>query len=82
MKFIKCFITIFIREYKISLRNFNELFSSLLFFFLSIFIFIFAIGSDKEILNSVGVGILWSLLILSSTLSLKKYYLGNENNLP
>ena len=80
MKFIKCFITIFIREYKISLRNFNELFSSLLFFFLSIFIFIFAIGSDKEILNSVGVGILWSLLILSSTLSLKKYYQNDFEN--
>ena len=74
MKFINLIFAILLRDYKISIRNFNELFMNLLFFFLSIFIFIFAIGSNKEILNSTGIGILWALLILSSTLSIKKFF--------
>ena len=74
MKFINRIFSILLRDYKISIRSFNELFTNLLFFFLSIFIFIFAIGSNNEILNAAGIGILWSLLILSSTLSIKKFY--------
>ena len=74
MKLLKKIIAIILREYKISLKNFNDLLTILLFFFLSIFVFIFSIGSDKEILKSIGIGILWSLLLLSSTLSLKRYY--------
>ena len=74
MKLLKKIIAIILREYKISLKNFNDLLTILLFFFLSIFVFIFSIGPDKEILKSIGIGILWSLLLLSSTLSLKRYY--------
>ena len=44
------------------------------FFFISIFIFIFSIGPEKETLSLVGIGILWTLLLLSSTLSLRKFY--------
>tara|TARA_B100000686_G_C16771550_1_gene965477 strand:+ start:1258 stop:1899 length:642 start_codon:yes stop_codon:yes gene_type:complete len=68
------------REYKISIKNINDLLTILLFFFLSIFVFIFAIGSDKNTLNSIGVGILWSLLLLSSTMSLKRYYQSDFEN--
>ncbi len=74
MKLINKILAIILRDFFISLRNFNEVLTSILFFFLSIFVFIFAIGPDSEILKSTGVGILWSLLLLSSTLSLKKYY--------
>jgi len=74
MKIIKKLLAVILREYKISLQNFNDLLTTLLFFFLSIFVFIFAVGSDKEILKFIGVGILWTLLLLSSTLSLKRYY--------
>ena len=34
----------------------------------------FQSDQTKEILKSIGIGILWSLLLLSSTLSLKRYY--------
>ena len=68
------------REYKISIKNINDLLTILLFFFLSIFVFIFAIGSDNNTLNSIGVGILWSLLLLSSTMSLKRYYQSDFEN--
>jgi heme exporter protein B len=62
------------RELRLFYSNIIDLFSNILFFFLSIFIFIFAIGSDEQILNTIGVGIIWSLLLLSSTLSIRKFY--------
>ena len=80
MKIFQKIITVFIREYKISIRNLTDILTMLLYFFLAIFVFIFAIGSDKEILQNIGVGILWALLLLSSTLSLKKYYQEDFDN--
>jgi len=74
MKLLNKVIGIILRDFYISLRNFSEVLTSLMFFFLSIFVFIFSIGPNNEILQLTGVGILWSLLLLSSTLSLKKYY--------
>ena len=41
---------------------------------MSVFVFIFALGSDEHLLKTIGVGIIWSLLLLSSTLSLRKFY--------
>ncbi len=80
MKLTNKLIGIIVRDFFISLRNFNEVLTSILFFFLSIFVFIFSIGPNSEILQFTGVGILWSLLLLSSTLSLKKYYQTDFNN--
>ena len=80
MKLINKVIGIILRDFYISLVNFNEILTSILFFFLSIFVFIFAIGPNSETLQSTGVGILWSLLLLSSTLSLKRYYHRDFNN--
>tara|TARA_Y100001970_G_scaffold273272_1_gene371253 strand:+ start:796 stop:1467 length:672 start_codon:yes stop_codon:yes gene_type:complete len=80
MKFLNKLITFFWRDYKIFISNINGLFTILLFFFVSIFIFVFAIGANKETLTSIGVGILWSLLLLSTTLSLKNYYQADFEN--
>tara|TARA_Y100001970_G_scaffold256541_1_gene334333 strand:- start:15 stop:686 length:672 start_codon:yes stop_codon:yes gene_type:complete len=74
MKLINKIIFFFLREFKISIKNINDLFINIIFFILGIFIFIFSVGPDKEVLNSIGIGILWTLLLLSFTLSLKKYY--------
>ena len=62
------------RESKLFYSNIVDLFSNILFFFLSIFVFIFALGTDEQLLKTIGVGIIWSLLLLSSTLSLRKFY--------
>ena len=62
------------RESKLFYNNIVDLFSNILFFFLSVFVFIFAIGTDEQLLKTVGIGIIWSLLLLSSTLSLRKFY--------
>ncbi len=68
-------ITLFFnREIRLFYSNITDLFSNILFFFLSIFIFIFAIGPDDHLLNKIGVGIIWTLLLFSSTLSIRKFY--------
>ncbi len=62
------------------LNNYVDLFSNILFFFLSIFVFVFALGTDEQLLRTIGMGIIWSLLLLSSTLSLRRFYEEDFNN--
>ncbi len=80
MFFIKKIFLFFKRELKLFFRNIVSIFSNILFFFLSIFIFVFALGADEQNLKSIGLGIIWSLLVLSSTLSLRKFYEEDFNN--
>ena len=74
MNFLKKLISFFYREYKINLSGFQDILTNITFFFISIFVFIFSLGPEKETLSYFGVGILWTLLLLSSTLSLRKFY--------
>ena len=74
MMIIKKIFLFYKREFKLFYSNIVDLFSNILFFFLSIFVFIFALGTDEQLLKTVGIGIIWSLLLLSSTLSLRKFY--------
>ena len=74
MLILKKIFLIFKRESKLFYSNIVDLFSNILFFFLSVFVFIFALGSDEELLKTIGVGIIWSLLLFSSTLSIRKFY--------
>ena len=74
MFIIKKIYLFFKRESKLFYSNIVDLFSNILFFFLSIFVFIFALGTDEQLLKTIGIGIIWSLLLLSSTLSLRKFY--------
>ena len=39
-----------------------------------ILVFVFAIGPDKTIYSQVGIGIIWTLILLSTNLSIKKLY--------
>ena len=74
MMIIKKIFLFYKRESKLFYSNIVDLFSNILFFFLSIFVFIFSLGTDEELLKTIGIGIIWSLLLLSSTLSLRKFY--------
>ena len=74
MDILKKIFQFIIRESKLFYTNMIDLLSNILFFFLSIFVFIFALGTDGELLKTIGIGIIWSLLLLSSTLSLRKFY--------
>jgi len=74
MVILKKIFIFFKRESKLFFGNIVDIFSNILFFFLSVFVFIFALGTDEQLLKTIGVGIIWSLLLLSSTLSLRKFY--------
>ncbi len=74
MNFLKKIIFFYYREYKLNLSGFQDILTNIIFFFISIFIFIFSIGPEKETISLIGVGIIWTLLLLSSTLSLGKFY--------
>jgi heme exporter protein CcmB len=74
MILLKKIFLFFKRELKLFYSNITDLFSNILFFFLSIFVFIFALGTDDQLLSIIGVGIIWSLLLLSSTLSIRRFY--------
>ena len=73
-------ISFYYREYKLNLSGFQDILTNIIFFFVSIFIFIFSIGPDRETISSIGIGIVWTLLLLSSTLSLRKFYQDDFEN--
>lgn len=74
MQIFNSITALFIREFQITYRNFSDILSILLFFLLGIIIFIFAIGPNKEIFNQINVSIIWTLILLSNTLSIRKYF--------
>ena len=80
MRLLKKINSFYYREYKLKLSGFQDILTNIVFFFISIFIFIFSIGPEKETLSLLGVGILWTLLLLSSTLSLSKFYQDDFEN--
>ena len=73
-------ISFYYREYKLNLSGFQDILTNIVFFFVSIFIFIFSIGPDEEKISILGIGIVWTLLLLSSTLSLRKFYQDDFEN--
>ena len=80
MQTINSIIAIFYREYKITFRIFYDVLTIILFFLLGIFIFVFSIGPNKEIFSQIGIGIIWTLLLLSTNLSIKRFYQDDFND--
>ena len=80
MNFLNKIIFFYYREYKLNMSGVQDILTNIIFFFVSIFIFIFSIGPDKQTISIIGVGILWTLLLLSSTLSLRKFYQDDFEN--
>ena len=74
MQVINSILSIFLREYLLTFRNFYDVITMIVFFILGILIFVFAIGPNEEIYSQIGVGIIWTLLLLSTNLSIKKLY--------
>ena len=72
-----------LREFQIIYKNFSDIFSVLLFFLLGIVIFVFGVGIDNQIFDQIGVGIIWTLILLSNTLYIKKIFQNDfeDNNI-
>ena len=83
MRISNSIIALIKREFKITYRNFSDILSIFLFFLLGIMIFVFSVGAEKTIFIQIGVGIIWTLILLSNNLSLRKFYQDdfNDNNI-
>jgi len=73
-------LALFTREIKVNYQNLSDIFSILIFFLLAIMIFVFSIGTNKEIFNEIGIGIIWTLILLSNTLSVRKIFQDDFDN--
>ena len=80
MQVINSILSIFLREYLLTFRNFYDVITMIVFFILGILIFVFAIGPNEEIYSQIGVGIIWTLLLLSTNLSIKKLFYDDFND--
>ena len=74
MQISKSVLALFYKEYKLSFKNIYDLLTINLFFILGLFIFVFSVGADEEILSKIGIGITWTLLLLSNNLSINKFF--------
>ena len=80
MQTIKKILAILHREFLVTYRNFYDVLTIIIFFILGILIFVFSIGPNKEIYSQIGVGIIWTLLLLSTNLSIKKLFHDDFND--
>ena len=80
MQLIKKILAIFKKEFLLTFRNYYDVLTIFLFFVVGILIFIFSIGPEKEIYKKIGIGIIWTLLLLSTNLSIKKFYHDDFND--
>ena len=72
INFIKSVYCILNRDIKLQMRNLSDIASIIFFFIIIILIFIFSIGPDEKQLSIIGASILWSVLILSTSISINK----------
>ena len=80
MKTINAIIAVFQREFRISYRNFSDILSIFLFFLIGIMIFVFSVGANNDIFNQIGIGIIWTLILLTNNLTLRKFYQDDFND--
>ena len=64
----------------LTFRNFYDVITMIIFFILGILIFVFSIGPNEEIYSQIGIGIIWTLLLLSTNLSIKKLFHDDFND--
>ena len=74
MNTFKKIFFVFYKDYLLNFRNVYEIFNIFIFFILGILIFIFSIGPDYILYKEIGIGIIWSLVILSNNLSIQKLF--------
>ncbi len=67
---LNVFITILKRDLSLGLRRSSEIANPLIFFFIVVIIFPFALGPDSNLLQRIMPGVIWIAVLLSATLSL------------
>lgn len=64
------FITILQRDLSLGLRRSSEIANPLIFFFITVMMFPFALGPESDMLQRIVPGVIWIAVLLSATLSL------------
>ena len=70
----KTYIKILKREMRLYFRQTRDIANSTLFFLLVAIIFPFGVGSDTEILQEIGVGIIWVSAVFSSMFGINSIF--------
>ena len=71
---IQSLLALFKREVLISYRNLSDIFSILIFFLMGMVIFVLSVGPDDKVFNKINIGIIWTLILFSNTLAVKKIF--------
>ena len=61
-------ISFYYREYKLNLSGFQDILTNIIFFFVSILIFVLSIGPNEEVISLIG-----TLNIITMTLPSRKF---------
>jgi heme exporter protein B len=77
---MRAFLAILQRDLRLSLRRTGEATQPLLFFILALALFPLGIGPAPEILERIGVGVIWVLALLAVMLSLDRLYLADAED--
>ena len=67
---LNAFVAILVRDLTLGFRHRSDLANPLLFYFIVVIMFPFAIGPGQEILQRIAPGVIWIAALLASTLAL------------
>ena len=74
------FLAILRRDLRLSLRRIGEAAQPLVFFVLALALFPLGVGPAPEILERIGIGVIWVLALLAVMLSLDRLYLADAED--
>ncbi len=77
---MSAFLAILRRDLRLGLRRLGEAAQPLLFFVLALMLFPLGVGPAPEILERIGVGVIWVLALLAVMLSLDRLWLGDAED--
>lgn len=76
----RAFLAILVRDLRLGLRRGGDSLQPFLFFVIALALFPFGIGPAPEILERIGVGVIWVLALLAVMLSLDRLYQGDAED--
>ena len=68
------FLQLICRDLKLAFRQIGDIFSVLFFFIIVVSLFPLGIGADLDLLKKIAAGIIWVAALLSTMLSLNKFF--------
>jgi heme exporter protein B len=77
---MSAFLAILRRDVRIGLRRTGEAAQPLIFFVLALALFPLGIGPSPEILERIGIGVIWVLALLAVILSVDRLYLADAED--